>query len=88
MSWTVKFSSASEKHFRKQDTKLRRRLLKELRGLAEYEDPIKHPQVRALTGDLKNFCRLRIGGFRVIFALLKEEQIIAVVNIVPRGNAY
>lgn len=88
MSWTVKLSSVSEKHFRKLDASLRKRLLKELRDLSGLEHPIKHPQVRALTGDLKDYLRLRIGSYRVIFAVLNEERIIAVVNIVPRGNAY
>ena len=88
MSWTVKLSSISEKHFRKLNAKLRKRLLNELRNLAELEHPSKHPKVRALTGDLRNFLRLRIGSYRVIFALLDEEKIIAVVNIAPRGDAY
>ncbi len=88
MSWTVKLSSVSEKHFRKLDASLRKRLLKELRELAGFDHPIKHPQARALTGDLKDYFRLRIGSYRVIFAVLNEKKIIAVVNIVPRGDAY
>lgn len=88
MSWTVKLSSVSEKHFRKLDASLRKRLLKELRELAGFDHPIKHPQVRALTGDLKDYFRLRIGSYRVIFAVLNEKKIIAVVNIVLRGDAY
>jgi len=88
MSWTVKLSSVSEKHFRKFDANFRKRLLKELRDFSELEHPIKHPQVRALTGDLNKYFRLRVGCYRVIFALFHEEQIIAVVNIVPRGDAY
>ncbi len=88
MNWTVKLSSVSEKHFRKLDASLRKRLLKELRELAGFDHPIKHPQVRALTGDLKDYFRLRIGRYRVIFAVLNEKKIIAVVNIVPRGDAY
>ncbi len=88
MSWTVKLSSVSEKHFKKLDANLRKRLLEEIRDLTELEYPAKHPQVRALTGDLKKYFRLRVGRYRVIFALLKEEKIIAVVNIAPRGDAY
>ena len=53
MSWTVKLSSVSEKHFRKLDASLRKRLLKELRELAGFDHPIEHPHVRALTGNLK-----------------------------------
>lgn len=88
MSWTVKLSSVSEKHFRKLDANLRKRLLNELRDLTQLEHPTKHPQVHALTGDLKKYFRLRVGSYRVIFALLNEKKIIAVVNIVPRGDAY
>ena len=88
MSWTVKLSSVSEKHFKKLDAHLRRRLLNELRDLTELEHPAQHPQVRAFTGDLKKYFRLRVGRYRVIFALLNEKRIIAVVNIVPRGDAY
>jgi len=89
MTWTVKLSSVSEKHFRKlEDASLRKRLLKELREVAGFDHPIKHLQVRALTGDLKDYFRLRIGSYRVIFAVLDEKKIIAVINIVPRGNAY
>ena len=88
MSWTVKLSSVSEKHFRKLDANFRKRLLKELRDLSELEHPAKHPKVRALTGDLKKYFRLRVGSYRVIFVVLNEKRIIAVVNIVPRGDAY
>ena len=89
MSWTVKLSSVSEKHFRKlEDANLRKRLLKELREVAGFDHPIKHPQMRALAGDLKDYFRLRIGSYRVIFSVINEKKIIAVVNIVPRGNAY
>ena len=56
--------------------------------MAEFDFPIKHPHVSALTGDLKGYFRLRIGDYRIIFAVLAEEMIIAVVNIVPRGGAY
>ncbi len=88
MSWTIKLSSNSEKHFRRLDVKLRKRLQDELRDLSLFEHPVNHHQVRALTGDLKDYFRLRIGSYRIIFAVLKEEKIIAVLNIVPRGDAY
>ena len=87
MSWTVKLSSVSEKRFRKLDANLKKRMLMEFRELAGFDHPVEHPQVRSLTGDLKGYFRLRIGGYRIIFAVLAEEKIIAVVNIVPRRDA-
>ena len=88
MSWTIKISSHAERYFKKLDKKLRQRLKKELLVLGDCENPMDHKDVKPLTGDLRGFYRLRIGGYRVIFGLVKEEKIIAVVNIVPRGDAY
>jgi len=88
MIWTVRFSSSAEKNFRKLDEKIKKRILKEVFHLSEFENPVRYPQVKHLTGDLSKFCRLRVGQYRVIFSVLKKERIIAVVNIVPRKNAY
>ena len=88
MIWTIKLSSHAERYFKKLDKKFRQRLRKELLVLGDCENPMDHKDVKPLTGDLRGFYRLRIGGYRVIFSVLKEEKIIAVVNIVPRGDAY
>jgi mRNA interferase RelE/StbE len=88
MNWTIKLSSDVEKYYQRLDKNLRKRIKKGLLALSEYEKPLEHPQVKAQTADLKGFYRLRVGNYRVIFALLEKEKIIAVVNIFPRGNSY
>jgi mRNA interferase RelE/StbE len=88
LSWTIKVSSHAERYFKKLDKKLRQRLKKELLVLGDCENPLDHKDVKPLTGDLRGFYRLRIGGYRVIFSVVKEQKSIAVVNIVPRGDAY
>jgi mRNA interferase RelE/StbE len=88
LSWTIKVSSHAERYFKKLDKKFRQRLRKELLALGDCENPMDHKDVKPLTGDLRGFYRLRVGGYRVIFCVLKEQKIIAVVNIVPRGDAY
>jgi mRNA interferase RelE/StbE len=88
LRWTIKVSSHAERYFNKLDKKLRQRLKKELLVLGDCENPMDHKDVKPLTGDLKGFYRLRIGGYRVIFSIIREQGIIAVVNIVPRGHAY
>lgn len=87
MIWTVRFSSSAEKNFRKMDEKNKKRILKDVIQLSEFENPVRHPQVKPLTGDLKKFFRLRVGQYRVIFSVLKEDRVIAVVNIALRKNA-
>ena len=88
MSWSIKVSSIAEKYFKKLDKKRRRKIKEKLLALSRQQNPLENTQVKALTGELKGFYRLRIGDYRIIFALLEEEKVIAVVNIFPRGNAY
>ena len=88
MSWSIRISSDAEKYFQKLDKKRRKRIKERLLTLSQQENPLENPQVKALTGELKEFYRLRIGNYRIIFALLAKEKIIVVVNIFPRGNAY
>ena len=88
MRWSIRISSDAEKYFQKLDKKRRERIKERLLKLSKQENPLENPQVKALTGELKGFYRLRIGNYRIIFALLAKEEIIAVVNIFPQGNAY
>jgi mRNA interferase RelE/StbE len=88
VTWTIRVSSKAENYFNKLDRTLKKRVKKELTELAECDDPLSHENVRSLTGDLRGFARLRIGNYRIIFALVKETKTIAVVNIAPRGDAY
>lgn len=88
MIWTIKVSSNAEKHYKKLDRRLKKRIKENLREMSGYENPLEYSQVKPLTGELRGFYRLRIGDYRIIFSLLHEEKIIAVVNITPRGDAY
>jgi mRNA interferase RelE/StbE len=87
LSWTIKVSSHAERYFEKLDKELRQRLKKELMALGDCENPMDHKDVKPLTADLRGSYRLRMGGYRAILTVIKEQKIIAVVNIVPRGNA-
>jgi mRNA interferase RelE/StbE len=88
LNWTIKVSSKAEKYFNKLDADTKSRIKKELLQLAAYPNPLDHNDTKPLTGELKGFYRLRVGGYRVVYAILKESRTIAVVNIAPRGNIY
>jgi len=88
MNWTIKFSTIAEKKYKKLDKNTKARIKKALKELEHLDEPIFHRQVKPLTGELKGFYRLRVGDYRIIFSILREEKIIAVVNIAPRGEAY
>jgi len=88
MNWRIKFSTVAEKKYKKLDKNTKTRIKKALEELGVLENPIFHRQVKSLTGKLKGFYRLRVGDYRIIFSIIQEEKIIAVVNIAPRGKAY
>lgn len=88
MNWTIKFSSVAEKYFIKLDSDLKKRIKNKLSEMVLMEDPLGHSCVKPLTGELKGFYRFRIGDYRLVFSLIREEKIIAIVNISSRGGAY
>lgn len=88
MNWTIKSSSTAEKKYRRLDQSTRKGIKDALEELSESNDPSAHRQIRPFVGKLKGFYRLKVRDFRVIFALIQEERIIAVVNIAQRGEAY
>ncbi len=88
MNWTIKFSSIAEKHYAKLDKKLKNRIKEKLIETALLENPPEHSQVKPLTGELRDFYRFMVGDCRLIFSLIKEEKIIALVNIDARSGIY
>lgn len=87
-NWTIKVSSKAEKYLIKLAKSTKESIKAELTRLSTYENPLQHPDARPLVGPLKGMNRLRVGKYRVIFALLEKERIVAVVNIAPRGDVY
>lgn len=87
MPWTVNISSKAEKYYNRLDRNMREKIKKELMHLSNYDDPVLHQVVKPLIGELRGFYRLR-ADYRIVFALLKNEQVIAVINIAPRGDIY
>lgn len=88
MSWTVEVKPGAEKQYRKLDKKTRARVLEALRELERAENPFLHPGMRALTGELKEDLRLRVGEWRMLITPHGERQILLVYAILPRGGAY
>jgi mRNA interferase RelE/StbE len=86
--WQVKLSSTAEKYYNRLTTQTRQRVKKELEELSDWGNPLEHQSVKRLTGELKGFFRVRVGKYRIVFAILEETRTIAVVNIAPRGNVY
>lgn len=88
MPYQVEFSSIAEKYYARLTPRLRQSIKKELEELARLENIYEHRSVKRLTGELKNFFRLRVGKYRIVFAVIEETHTIAVVNVAPRGDVY
>ena len=88
MSWKIEVKPAAEKSYLKLDKKTRRRIKESLLELQKSENPLMHPKVRPLIGKLRGDYRLRVGGWRVLFTPEKDQKIIHVYAILPRGDAY
>ncbi|MFA5393455.1 MAG: type II toxin-antitoxin system RelE/ParE family toxin [Candidatus Ratteibacteria bacterium] len=88
MNWDIQLSSKAVKYYKRLPGKIQKEVRSELFKLKTLDAVLSHPEVKPLLGKLKGFYRLRVGKYRVIFGLLKQEGIIAVVNIRPRGDVY
>lgn len=64
---------------------IKQTVIRKIRLIAE--DPFApNNNIRALRGS--DILRLRIGDWRVLYALESETKTITVINILPRGHAY
>jgi mRNA interferase RelE/StbE len=88
MSWKIEIKPTAEKSYLKLDKKTRRRIKKNLLELEKSANPLMHPKVRPLIGKLRGDYRLRVGDWRVLFTPEKDQKIIHVYAILPRGDAY
>ena len=88
MSWRIEVKPAAEKQYLKLDRKSRQRIKAALVELQELQQPLHHHRMRPLTGKLRGDYRLRVGGWRILCTPDREELVIHVYAILPRGNAY
>lgn len=88
MSWRIEVKPSAEKQYLKLDAPTRRRIKDALRDLEAAENPLLHARMRPLTGALKGDYRLRAGGWRVLISASREELLLRVYAILPRGDAY
>jgi len=88
MSWKIEVKPTAEKSYLKLDKKTKKRIRKALKELEQKENPFIHYNVKPLTGQLQGDYRLRVGDWRLLFTPGKNEKIIHIYAILPRGGAY
>ena len=80
----INYNKQALKYLAKLDRPTRQRLKDDILHLAD-EPP--EGDIRPMSGQ-ENLYRLRIGGFRIIFEIDVDNNIIEIRKISPRGDAY
>jgi mRNA interferase RelE/StbE len=82
--YTVQFARPPEKLLRRLPQDLLRRIQKAIDALAL--DP-RPPGALKLTG-YDDLYRVRVGDWRIIYAIHDDVLIVVIVDVAPRGDAY
>lgn len=82
--YAVEFDSAARKELRRLDPVVRARVMKKITALAD--DPRPPGAIRLAGGH--DLWRIRIGGYRVVYAIEDGRLIITVVRVAGRGKVY
>ena len=88
MSWKIEVKPRAEKQYLRLDKNTRKRIKKALQDLEREENPLLHHNVRPLTGQLEGDYRLRVGTWRLLMTPEKQNRIIHIYAILPRGDSY
>jgi len=86
--WDVELSKSSLKAVECLGKKAAKRILDRLEELAGMENPLRHRDVRSLEGNLRGFCRFRVGEYRIIFEIDTENKRLGLLAVIPRGKGY
>jgi len=76
----------AEKFYQAADEPLVRRLHRCFQQLQR--NPYEHPNIKGLRRPLAGYLRHRVGDWRVVYRVDEDQQIITVVLIVHRSQAY
>lgn len=84
--YEVRLSKAAQEFYRKADKPLARKLARCFEQLEL--DPRNHPNVKPLKGELAGVYRFRVGGYRVLYRIDGQIQIVSVAKIAHRLDVY
>jgi len=82
--WQVVIHRKAERVLKRLDGDMLEGIRRAIRGLAREPRP---PGYKKLTG-YENLYRIRVGDWRIIYAIEENQLVILVLEIAPRGGAY
>mgnify|MGYP001198765838 CR=1 FL=1 len=84
--WDFEFTIDAQKKFKKLDKSVQSQVKKYIEKLLKSEDPIAF--AKPLGFNLKNLWRFRIGNYRMICQIEKNELVILAIDIAHRKEIY
>jgi mRNA interferase RelE/StbE len=75
----------AERTFLQAASPLARKLARAFESLEN--DPLRHPNIKRLTGPLKGLFRFRAGDYRIVYQIDAAEKTVYVVRIAHRKEA-
>ena len=85
MPYNLKFLPKASDNFENLDRSIQRKIIARLNWLTANVDSFDHLNLRA---SLKGFYKLRVGDYRVVYELLRDEELILVQFIGHRSRVY
>lgn len=86
MAWRVQYAPRAVKAMRKLDTPVARRVYDGIERLSALADPTA--PCKALAGPLAGLWRLRIGDYRAILDIRRDEVVIIALDVGHRSSIY
>jgi mRNA interferase RelE/StbE len=83
--YRLRFLETAIRNLAALDRAIGRRIVNRLRWLASN---LNHLRPEALTGDLAGLYKLRVGDYRVIYEILREEQVLVIHFVGHRREVY
>ncbi|MCK9467323.1 MAG: type II toxin-antitoxin system RelE/ParE family toxin [Candidatus Absconditabacterales bacterium] len=80
----VEYTKESIRQLKKFPSNIQKKIIKKIELLSQSENIHENKNVRRLTGDLKEFHRLRVGDLRIIIKI-RDGVLIIIFTILPRG---
>lgn len=86
MTWRIEYAPRAAKALRKLDKPVAGRVFNAVGRLASLEDPTA--PCKALSGPLLGLWRLRVGDYRVILDIRRDEVLIVALEVGHRSSVY
>lgn len=83
-SYRVRVQRRPQRYMRRLPKPILQRIRTAIRSLAENPRPLGY---EALSG-FENLYRIRVGDWRVIYAIEDDELVVLIVEVGPRGQVY